>query len=60
MSSIHTESEFESAIVSYLTNNGWQAGYSGEFSKDLAFSKLAVLDFVKTSQPDKWAKLQQY
>lgn len=57
---IHTESEFEGAIVSYLTNNGWQAGYTGDFSKDLAFNKSAVLDFVKASQEDKWTKLQQY
>ena len=57
---IHTESEFEAAITGYLTNNGWQAAYSSDFSKDLALYKSAVLDFVKTSQPDKWAKLQQY
>lgn len=57
---VHTESEFELAITSYLTNNGWEAGYSGDFSKDLAFNKSAVLDFVKRSQADRWVKLQQY
>lgn len=58
--SIHTESDFELAITSYLTNHGWQTGYSSDYSRDLAFSKSAVLDFVKRSQTDKWAKLTQY
>lgn len=58
--SIHTESEFEAAITSYLTNNGWQTGYSSDYSRDLALNKSAVLDFVKTSQPDKWVKLETY
>lgn len=58
--SLHTESTFETAIVEYLTNNGWYAGQSSTFSRDLAFDKLAVLDFVNQTQREKWLKLEQY
>lgn len=60
MTSIHTESTFESAIIAHLTANGWPAGNSPDFSRDLVFDKKAVLSFIKTSQPKEWAKLQSY
>jgi type I restriction enzyme, R subunit len=58
--SVHTESAFEEAIVTYLTNNGWRQGAANAFSRDLALDKNAVLDFVRASQPTQWAKLETY
>lgn len=57
---IHNEATFESAIVDHLTTHGWQQAHSTDFSKDLAFDKGAVLNFIRSSQPAEWAKLQSY
>src|SRR5688572_18558678 len=57
---IHTESTFEEAIVTYLTENGWLQGDSSAFSRDLAMDKKAVLEFVQTSQPKEWERLKTY
>ncbi|HVF27425.1 MAG TPA: type I restriction endonuclease [Pyrinomonadaceae bacterium] len=54
---IHTENTFETAVVEYLTANGWQLGDAGNFSRDLAFDKRAVIEFVQASQPEQWAKM---
>ena len=60
MTSIHTESTFEFAIIAHLTANGWHPGNASDFSRDLAFDKKAVLSFTQTSQPKEWAKLRSY
>ncbi|MCF6148428.1 MAG: type I restriction endonuclease subunit R [Candidatus Kuenenia sp.] len=60
MTSIHTESIFESAIIEHLTTNGWHLGNDSDFSRDLAFDKKAVLSFIQTSQPKEWDKLKSY
>jgi type I restriction enzyme R subunit len=57
---IHTEATFESAIVDHLTTHGWYQGNAGDFSKELAFDKKAIVEFVKASQPKEWGKLTQY
>lgn len=59
-SAIHTENIFETAIVEHLTANGWRLGNASDFSRDLAFDKRAVLEFIQTSQPTEWAKLVSY
>ena len=58
--SIHTEAKFEAAIVEHLCSHGWIQGNSSDFSKDLAFDKKAIIDFVQTSQSKEWEKLKQY
>lgn len=58
--SIHRETTFEKAIVEHLTENGWILGESGNFSRDLAFDKIAVLNFVRSSQPNEWEKMVSY
>ena len=58
--SIHTEATFEAAIVDHLCSNGWHQGNAIDFSKDLAFDKKAIIDFVKSSQMKEWEKLSQY
>ncbi|HEX7313865.1 MAG TPA: type I restriction endonuclease [Pyrinomonadaceae bacterium] len=59
-SAIHTEDTFERAIVEHLTARGWRLGNASDFSRDLAFDKRAVLEFVRTSQPAEWAKMVSY
>jgi hypothetical protein len=49
--SIHTENTFETSIVEHLYENGWTLGAAGNFDKDLALDKRAVLDFVQKTQP---------
>src|ERR1700677_1726532 len=58
--SIHPEPTFESAIIEHLCSHGWVQGIDDDFSKDLAFNKFAVLDFIKESQPKEWVKLASY
>lgn len=58
--SIHTEATFEAAIVEHLCSHGWIQGNASDFSKDLAFDKKAILDFVQSSQSKEWEKLKQY
>ena len=45
---IHTESTFESAIIEHLCDNGWRLGFAGDFNKDLAIDKKAVLNFIQS------------
>ncbi len=58
--SIHTEATFESAIIEHLCANGWIQGLDDNYSRELAFDKKAVFDFIKASQPTEWAKLCTY
>lgn len=60
MTSIHTESTFESAIIKHLTSNGWFEGNASDFSSEIALDKKAVLDFIQTSQPKEWELLKSY
>lgn len=57
---LHKEKTFETAIVEHLTSHGWHAGEAKNFSRELAFDKTAVLEFVKESQPNEWAKMVSY
>lgn len=57
---IHTESAFESAIIDYLTSHGWTLSHASDFSKELAFDKNAILEFIRSSQPEAWDKLLAY
>lgn len=58
--SIHTEQTFESAIIEHLTSNGWFEGNANDFSSEIALDKNAILEFVKTSQPQEWELLKSY
>lgn len=57
---IHTEKTFETAIIDYLTSNGWHEGNQLNYNKDLAFDKKAVIEFIESSQPNEWVKLKSY
>ncbi|MGD2087425.1 MAG: DEAD/DEAH box helicase family protein [Candidatus Aminicenantes bacterium] len=56
---ITSEQAFEEAIeYSLCKSGGYVKGISANFSKDLAFDKDIVLEFIKSSQPQSWQKLQ--
>jgi type I restriction enzyme R subunit len=56
---ISSEQAFEDAIEDSLCHaGGYVKGIAANFSKDLAFDKDTVLEFVKSSQPQSWQKLQ--
>ncbi len=57
---IHTESTFEAAITGHLLGHGWHSAASLDFSRELAFDKKAVLDFVRATQPAEWQRLEFY
>lgn len=57
---IHTENTFETAIVEHLCENGWTLGAAGNFDKDLALDKRAVLDFVQMTQNAEWTRLTAF
>jgi len=53
----YNEKAFETAIVAFLTENaGYKEGKSTDISKDLAFDKNSILEFLKISQPKLWEK----
>ena len=59
VTSIHTESTFESAIIQSLVEHG---GYietiTAYFSRELALDKHQVIAFLMETQPARWAKLE--
>jgi type I restriction enzyme R subunit len=59
-SPLHTEATLETAIVEYLTAKDWHLGEAISFSRDLAFDRKAVLEFVRASQPGEWTKMVSY
>jgi type I restriction enzyme R subunit len=55
---IHTELTFESAIeASLLEFGGYIKGYSTDFDTNLGLFPTYIIEFLKTSQPNAWAKL---
>ncbi|OKH52151.1 restriction endonuclease subunit R [Calothrix sp. HK-06] len=53
-----TEQAFELAIVdSLIKDGGYQLASADNFSRELAFDKSTILQFVQTSQPQAWQKL---
>lgn len=60
MTAKYTEKAFEDAIIVSLTNgSGYKLGNAIEFSRELAFDKNTILQFVKKSQPEAWEKLAE-
>ncbi|MDJ0772242.1 MAG: type I restriction endonuclease [Mastigocoleus sp. MO_167.B18] len=53
------ETAFEIAIIdSLIKDGGYQLSYTENFSRELAFDKPTVLEFVQNSQPEAWQKLE--
>jgi len=58
-SGIHTEQTFEAAIEqSLLTDGGYIKGNSDGFDVNLGLFPSYVTDFLKTSQPKEWLKIE--
>lgn len=58
MTSQITEQAFETAIAdSLITRGGYQLGNPANFSRELAFDKLTILEFIQNTQPEAWQKL---
>jgi type I restriction enzyme, R subunit len=57
---LHNENTFEAAITDHLTAHDWHLGNKADFAADLALNKRAVLEFVQTSQPKQWVKLEEF
>lgn len=56
--SIHTEATFEAAIeASLLENGGYVKGHSNDFDPFLGVFPNYIVEFIRTSQPKAWEKL---
>ena len=60
MNSIHTETQFESEIVDYLTQyGGYKEGNAKTYEKQTALFPCDAIAFVKHTQPNIWQRLMQ-
>ncbi|NUQ24927.1 MAG: type I restriction endonuclease subunit R [Saprospiraceae bacterium] len=53
-----TESAFETVIETYLLENGYKAIDKNGYDKTRAIFPQVALDFIRTTQPKEWAKLE--
>jgi type I restriction enzyme, R subunit len=58
MNAVLTEAVFETAIEESLLANGYVAIHGREFDKERALFPNVVLDFIKSTQPLTWARLE--
>lgn len=60
MSGVHTEVHLEDEIVAYLTadGRGWQEGDPVKYDRVLALYPDDVIEWIKTTQPDLYAKVK--
>jgi type I restriction enzyme R subunit len=54
----HTEQTFETAIVSHLIASGYREMEPQAFSRELAMDTTLFIQFIQTSQPTQWEKLE--
>ncbi|MDJ0736190.1 MAG: type I restriction endonuclease [Nostocaceae cyanobacterium] len=60
MTSKTNEKAFETAIIDFLINHGgYQLGNADNFSRELAFDKPTILEFIQNSQPEAWQQLSE-
>lgn len=58
-SGIHTELTFEENIeASLITNGGYTKGTSEDFNPTLGLFPSYIIDFLKSSQPNEWEKIE--
>jgi type I restriction enzyme, R subunit len=53
----HTEKGFEQAIEDHLVNHGNRKGDPEDFHASLGLDAQTLVEFLKASQPDGWARL---
>ena len=54
----YSEAAFETVIETHLLDNGYQIIDKSGYDKARAIFPQAVLDFIRTTQPKEWAKLE--
>lgn len=60
MTAIHTEKALEEAIEAHLLAHGWQKGDPATFDRELALFPQTFLEFVRTSQPEAYRRLEGF
>ena len=55
----YTEQKFETHIESHLLDSGYIKKTPADYDKDLCLIPSEVIQFIKTSQPDEYKKLQK-
>lgn len=61
MTTDHTERGFEEAIEYHLLEQGgYIKGKTMDFNRELALHPATVIEFIKSSQPDKWQRLESF
>ena len=54
-----TEKKFEEHIEKYLNSLNYSSKNLNECDRNLCLIKEQVIDFIKTTQPEKWKKLNE-
>lgn len=57
MDTAHREKHFENHIVEQLEARGWQVGHTHDYDIERALHGPELAEWVKATQPTKWAKL---
>ncbi len=55
---VHTEHSFETAIEAHLLAHGYESAVSADFDRERGLFPEAIIDFVKATQPAKWAHVE--
>lgn len=55
---VHTEETFEAEIEAHLLAHGYESAAPTDYDRDKALFPQLVIDFVRTTQPSVWAKLE--
>lgn len=54
-----TEEKFEDHIEKYLNSIGYKSRHFSEYNRSLCLIRDDLLEFIKTTQPDNWSKLEE-
>lgn len=57
--SIHTETAFEQVIEAHLLNHGYLSLSPKKFDCDRALFPIPAIQFIQTTQPKEWARLEK-
>jgi len=54
-----TEEKFEDHIEKHLNSTGYKSRHFSEYNRSLCFIREDLVEFIKTTQPDNWSKLEE-
>ena len=55
-----TEEKFEEHIEKHLFSIGYTSTHFHDYDRSLCMIKDQVIDFIKTTQPEKWERLTEW